>query len=86
METAKKTSYPEVFDHWDRRFDLRAAKVVKTILKKIWGDLGMQKLFVYLRPDFRKASWPDPIAENSYTDETNISALQEKTQEQARIP
>jgi hypothetical protein len=37
------------------------AKVVKTGLKKIYLDLGLQKLFVYLRPDFPQASRPEPV-------------------------
>jgi len=36
------------------------AKVLKTIRKKIYLNLGKQKLFVYLRPDFAKALRPEP--------------------------
>jgi hypothetical protein len=58
LKTAEKTSYLEEFIHGKHGLHGRAAKVVKTILKKIYGGLGMQKLFVYLRPDFRKATRP----------------------------
>jgi hypothetical protein len=58
-KTEKSKQFEKGIGHGKFAFKNARAKVVKTILKKIYSNLGKPKVFVYLRPDFAQVTGQD---------------------------